>query len=185
MNKEFIVLGISGSPRKDGNTDIVVKKTLEIISKLRKDVKTIFLRVADYEIKHCLGCRECMRLGECVIKDDDFNLVLDKLLKAHLIVIGAPVFWNSPPGVMKDFIDRTHGFYIDHTRLRDKKVGVISVAAESGFESHEDVLSWLRVYGAEIVRKLRVYAREKGEVLEKSEEISKVEKFAAFLAQSF
>jgi len=76
---------------------------------------------------HCKGCRECMETGECAIKDDDLDLILDRLMKAHLIVIGAPVYWDSPPGVMKDFIDRTHGFYLDHNRLSGKKVGIISV----------------------------------------------------------
>lgn len=176
-----LVLGISGSPRKDGNTDVVVKRTLRIIEEL-KDVKTVFLRVADFNIAHCRGCRECMRIGECAIKDDDFNLILDKLMKAQLIVIGAPVFWNSPPGVMKDFIDRTHGFYTDRKRLIGKKVGIISVATSSGFESHEDVLSWLTVYGAEIAAKVRLYAREKGEVLGKAGEMTKIEDFSRTLA---
>lgn len=183
MVSKVLVLGISGSPRKDGNTDIVVKRALEVISE-EKPVEPMFLRIADFNIKHCKGCRECMETGECSIKDDDFNLILDKLMKAHLIVIGAPVFWNSPPGVMKDLIDRTHGFYTDHRRLLGKKVGIISPATSGGFESHEKVLSWLRVYGAEIVGKLHIYAREKGEVLERPTEMSKVTKFAKTLAES-
>lgn len=181
LTSNVVVLGISGSPRQDGNTDIVVRRALEVISQLR-DVETTFLRVADYNIKHCQGCRECMKIGECVIEDDDFNIVLSELMRARLVVIGAPVFWNSPPGVMKDFIDRTHGFYTDHKRLLGKKVGIISVATASGFESHEDILSWMRVYGAEIVDKIRIYAREKGEVLRRPREIAKVENFARTLA---
>ncbi|KYH42085.1 MAG: NADPH-dependent FMN reductase [Candidatus Bathyarchaeota archaeon B26-2] len=182
MASKVLVLGISGSPRKDGNTDIAVKRTLEAISRLR-DVETLFIRVADFNIKHCIGCRECMKIGECAIRDDDFNIILEKLMQAEMIVVGAPVFWNSPPGVMKDFIDRTHGFYTDRKRLLGKKVGIISVAAESGFESHEDILSWMRIYGAEIVGKVRIYAREKGEILQRPKEIAKVERFARILAE--
>jgi multimeric flavodoxin WrbA len=177
------VLGISGSPRRDGNTDIVVRRALDVISEHRS-LSTEFLRVADYNIKHCEGCRKCMKTGECAIKDDDFSLVLDKLMRADLIVIGAPVYWNSPPGVMKDFIDRSHGFYIDRRRLAGKKVGIISVATEGGFEPHEKILSWVRIYGAEIIGKTRIYAREKGEVLQRPSEISKVDKFAVLLAES-
>ena len=149
-----------------------------------RSLSTEFLRVADYSIKHCEGCRKCMKTGECAIKDDDFGLVLDKLMRADLIVIGAPVYWNSPPGVMKDFIDRTHGFYKDPRRLAGKKVGIISVATEGGFEPHEKILSWMTVYGAEIVGKTRIYAREKGEVLQRPSEIGKVDEFAVLLAKS-
>jgi len=183
LGSKTLVLGISGSPRKDGNTDVAVKKVLEIISRLR-DVETVFIRVADFNIKHCRGCRECMRIGECAIKDDDFNLILEKLMEADMIVVGAPVFWSSPPGVMKDFIDRTHGFYTDPKRLLGKKVGIISVAADSGFESHEEILSWMRIYGAEIVGKVRIYAREKGEILQKPEEMAKLKRFARLLAEN-
>jgi len=182
-SKRIFVLGISGSPRKDGNTDILVKRALTVISE-HKSVSTEFLRVADHNIKHCEGCRKCMKIGECAIKDDDFSLVLDKLMKADLIVIGAPVYWNSPPGVMKDFIDRTHGFYTDLRRLAGKKVGIISVATEGGFETNEKILSWVRIYGAEIIGKTRIYAREKGEVLQRPLEMNKVDGLAALLAKS-
>jgi len=177
------VLGISGSPRKDGNTDIVVRRILDIIGE-QKPAETVFIRTADFNIKHCEGCRECMETGECAIRDDDFNLILDKLMKADLIVIGAPVYWYSPPGVMKDFIDRTHGFYTDHRRLIGKKVAIISVATSEGFETNERILSWLRIYGAEIVGKERVFAREKAEVLQRPAEMTKVAKFAKRLAEN-
>lgn len=175
-------MGISGSPRKDGNTDIAVRKALTAISELRP-VGTEFIRIADFNIKHCEGCRKCMEIGECAIREDDFSLVLEKLMKADLIIIGAPVYWDSPPGVMKDFIDRTHGFYTDHCRLSGKKVGIISVATSSGFESHEKILSWLTTYGAEIIGKTRIYAREKGEVLHRPTELSKVEEFVSLLSK--
>jgi len=181
LTKPF-VLGISGSPRKNGNTDIVVKKALEVISE-EKQVETMFLRIADFNIKHCKGCRECMETGECSIKDDDFNTVLEKLMKAELVVVGAPVFWFGPPGVMKDFIDRTHGFYTDPRHLAGKKVGIISVATSSGFEPHEKILSWMKYYGAEIISKIRIYAREKGEVLQRPGEMAKVTEFAKKLSE--
>ncbi|HIE23274.1 MAG TPA: flavodoxin family protein, partial [Candidatus Korarchaeota archaeon] len=136
------VLGISGSPREDGNTDIAVKMALDLI-KGKADVSTEFVRVADFNIKHCQGCRQCMVLGHCAITDDDYPLLRDKLLSADVIIVGAPVYWSGPPGVMKDFIDRTHGFYLDRTRLSGKKVVLISVATEGGFEPHEKILSWM------------------------------------------
>ncbi|MBO3802373.1 MAG: flavodoxin family protein [Candidatus Brockarchaeota archaeon] len=177
------VLGISGSPRKDGNTDVTVKMVLEELGK--GGLATEFLRIADYRIKRCEGCRKCMSAGECAIKDDDFARVLGRVECSHLVIIGSPVYWNGPPGVLKDFIDRTHGFYLDRGHFAGKKFGILSVAADSGFENQEAILeSWIRSYGGEIVGKVRVLAREKGEVLSRPSELGKLNDFSACLLRS-
>jgi len=142
------VLGISGSPREEGNTDHAVMASLKIIGDGRLDAKVKFLRMADYSLEHCRGCRHFMTFVECVIKGDDLELLVNKMLAADLTILGAPVYWWGPPGVLKDFIDRTHAFYPDDTRFRGKKVAVITVAAQSGFPSHERTMGWLRHYGA-------------------------------------
>jgi multimeric flavodoxin WrbA len=117
-----------------------------------------------------------MRLGRCAVEGDDFEDVMSRFFAADLYVLGAPVYWLGPPGVMKNFIDRTHGYYLDHALLRGKRALLISVATDGGFEPHEAVMaSWLRVYGAEILGSIRVLSREKGEVLERPGEIAKVE----------
>jgi len=169
------ILGISGSPRKDGNTDVAVKYTLELLGQNESN-KTNFLRVYDYDIKPCLGCRDCMKNLKCVI-DDEFNLLWDELVKASIAIIGAPVYWYAPPGKMKDFIDRTHGYYAcPNSRLAKTKVVIITVAADSGFEEQEIIMrSWLRYYGAEIIDKVRIYAREKNDLINRRSELAKIE----------
>lgn len=170
------VLGVSGSPRRDGNTDILVRESLRLLGE-RTGAKTEFVRVAEFDIRPCRGCRVCMRLGRCAIQDDDFERLMERFFSAELYVLGAPVFWLAPPGVMKNFIDRTHGYYTDHTILRGKQAVLISVATDSGFEPHEQVMgSWLRCYGARILGSVRVLSCEKGEVLERPEEFGKVHK---------
>jgi len=181
---ERYILGISGSPREDGNTDIAVRLALDEIRK-RKGVETEFIRVADFNIKPCEGCRKCMQLMRCSIDDDDFNDIFDKVIGATALVIGAPVYWNSPPGVMKNFIDRTHTLYACPDKFPPgKKVGIISVSAGGGFNSHEDVMeSWIRYYGMDIIGKVRIYAREKGEVLADPTQLEKVRALADTLSQ--
>ena len=178
------LLGISGSPRKDGNTDICVKRALDEIKK-RKKMETKFIHVADFNIKPCEGCRKCMQLMRCAIDDDDFDDVFDEVMKAAALVIGAPVYWDSPPGVMKNFVDRTHTFYACPTKFPSgKKVGLISVSAGGGFTSHEHAMeSWIRYYGMDIVGKIRIYAREKGEVLDKPTQLEKVNALADGLSE--
>ena len=175
------VIGISGSPRKDGNTDYAIKRTLNIIKKNMFEADVEFLRVADYHIEHCRGCRYCMEAVECAISDDDLGLLVEKMLASDLIILGAPIYWWGPPGVLKDFIDRTHGFYSDDKRFEGKKVALISVAATSGFPSHERTMSWLQHYGAEIVAKARLMAREKDELKQRLRQLKKLDAFAVSL----
>lgn len=178
------VLGISGSPREGGNTDYAVKRTLTNVRRELRDVETEFLRVADYHVEHCRGCRHCMKAVECIIKGDDLDLLVDKMLASDLILIGAPIYWWGAPGVLKDFIDRTHGFYPDDERFRGKKVAVISVAAQSGYPSHERTMSWLRHYGAEYVAWARLKAREKDELRHRKSQLKRLDEFSATLIES-
>lgn len=177
------ILGISGSPRRDGNTDYAMKKAHDLIKEKLPEADIEFIRVADYQIEHCRGCRHCMEAVECIIRGDDLDLLVEKMLASDLILLGAPVYWWGPPGVLKDFIDRTHGFYPDETRFIGKKVALISVAADSGFPSHERTMSWLQHYGAEIVAKVRLMAREKDDLKQRQSQIKKLDAFATRLSE--
>ena len=178
------ILGISGSPRQDGNTDILVREALRLL-KAETGAATEFIRVADRNILPCEGCRDCMQLGRCAVEGDDFESLMARVFSADLLILGAPVYWYGPPGGMKHFIDRTHGYYADHTVLRGLRAALISVATDGGFEPHEAVMSsWLRIYGAEIVGSIRVLSCEKGEVLQRPGEYSKVGQLARTIAET-
>lgn len=174
------VLAISGSPRRGGNTSDALKKTLETL-KAEPGVEVEFLQIADYRIEHCRGCRHCMTHIECAVTGDHLNLLVGKIDRADLVILGAPIYWWGPPGILKDFIDRTHAFYPDKRRFKGKTVAVITVAASSGFTSHERIMKWLKHYGADYVGWLRLFATEKGDLVRKPSEMEKIEKFAALL----
>ena len=70
------ILGISGSPRPDGNTDILVREALRLL-KDQTGAGTAFIRVADQNILPCEGCRGCMELRRCAIEGDDFEDLID------------------------------------------------------------------------------------------------------------
>ena len=120
---------------------------------------------------------------ECAIKDDDLEFLVDKMISTDLIILGAPIYWYGPPGIFKDFIDRTHAFYPDEKRFKGKKVAVITIAAQSGFPSHEKTMSWLQHYGAEYIGWLRLYAREKDELRQKPKQKKKLEIFTTNLTR--
>jgi len=167
------VLGVSGSPRRGGNTECAVCAALRVLHDGGHEVQ--FQRLVDHRIERCAGCRRCMTEHTCAIADDDLAAALAPWLAADVVVLGSPVYWLSPPGVLKDFMDRTHGWYALGKLFEGKRAALISVAADSGFESHDTaILGWLRYYGATIAGTARVLARDKGDLEARSEELAKV-----------
>jgi multimeric flavodoxin WrbA len=63
------IVGISASHRKDSNNETFVKVALEA-SKITSDVETVFVSLANKNIKPCNNCRACIKLGKCAVKDD-------------------------------------------------------------------------------------------------------------------
>ena len=97
------IVGIEGSPRKDGNTEKLVKKILAGADEAGG--KTEFLKLADLTINYCLGCGSCRATGECVVKDDMDRLV-DAIQQSDVIVLGSPIYVWQVSGNTKVFMDR-------------------------------------------------------------------------------
>ena len=99
------IITILGSPRKRGNTAAVLGRFERLVVP-RHAVERI--RILDYTIKGCLGCDVCQRVtGEpgCKQKDDAVPL-LERLLRADLVVYATPVYGWSYPAEIKAFVDR-------------------------------------------------------------------------------
>ncbi len=172
------VLGVSGSPRQGGNTDDAVMEALAVAR--QEGCRIEFQRLTDFRIKHCAGCRGCMGAGHCVVRDDEFEAAFAPWQQAEVIILGSPVYWLSPSGVLKDFVDRTHGWYRDGGIFRHKRALLISVATGGGFEPHDECLTvWLKHYEAQVLGVIRVLACDRGEFLSRPEEIDKVRKGVA------
>lgn len=97
------VLGIVGSPRHGGNTDILVARALEGARKAGAETETIFL--GDLTIKECDGCHACWTGAECP-KRDDMNDIFKAINAADALVLGTPVYWYGPTALMVGFVDR-------------------------------------------------------------------------------
>ena len=167
------VLGVSGSPRQGGNTDDAVMEALAVAHQARCHVE--FQRLTDYRIKHCAGCRGCMTAGHCVIRDDELEAAVAPWRQADVIILGSPVYWLAPSGLLKDFMDRSHGWYRDGGLFQGKRAILISVATSGGFEPHDEAISaWLEHYGADVLGVIHVLARDRGDFNSRPEEIEKV-----------
>lgn len=112
------------SPRKGGNTEILVQEVMSGAKDAGSEVE--MLRVSEMTIAPCDDCEACHESGECCI-DDDMQIVYKKLLSADGIVIGSPVYFWSMSAQAKIIMDRTYA--LAHLRKRLKnKVGAAVVA---------------------------------------------------------
>ena len=101
-------LGLVGSPRKGGNTDILVSAVLYGAGASNYEIEKVFLYDAD--ILPCVDCRKCKKgVFQCVLKDD-MKLLYPKLEKAEVIIFGTPLYWYGPSAKMKLTVDRLRPF---------------------------------------------------------------------------
>jgi multimeric flavodoxin WrbA len=123
------IVGIGGSPRKNGNTDILLNEAIS--GTKRHDVNTEILYLRDFRISPCLGCFNCAEKGECAIKDD-MTFIKNKMIEADGIIFATPVYFWSMSGQMKVFLDRTISLRFPFLKLANKVGGIITVAARRG-----------------------------------------------------
>ena len=97
------ILGVIGSPRKKGNTDVLVDTILEGAASVGATTERLFL--GDLRILECDGCHRCWKTGTCG-KKDDMNDVYPKIAESTAVVFGTPVYWYGPTALMKGFVDR-------------------------------------------------------------------------------
>jgi multimeric flavodoxin WrbA len=128
------VLGISGSNRKDGNTTFLVKKILEHVDEEEcSEIETEFVSLAGKQIRPCTGCELCKEKKWCVIQNDDWGDIAEKILDCDVLVLGSPTYYYDVCGHLKNFMDRTYSFYHDR-KLSGRSAIVVSVCADRGCE---------------------------------------------------
>ena len=109
MSKNIVVL--SGSPRKNGNTDRLVAAFIEGAETEGKAVS--LFRVAEMKISGCLGCNHCFEEKGVCVQKDDMGQILDALRKADAIVLASPVYYWAVSAQLKVAIDRTYALISD------------------------------------------------------------------------
>lgn len=119
------IIVLSGSPRKGGNTDLLVDA---FVKGAEKNNNVEVVSVADYKVNPCIGCNSCFdRQGHECFQQDDMRTVYDKLKCADVIVVASPVYFYGVSAQLKAIIDRLH------TPMRNdfkvKKLALILVGA--------------------------------------------------------
>ena len=114
------VLGIAGSPRRGGNTDILLKEVLKGAASRGAEVKTIIL--SRLKIAPCQHCDACLETGRCKVKDD-MQMVYDELERADRIVLASPVHFMGVTAQAKAMIDRCQALWARKYRLKIPPLG--------------------------------------------------------------
>lgn len=122
-------VGILGSARKGGNTEILLNVAMEEAQKNGVLIDKIPLR--DKSIDPCDGCLGCTKTGKCVI-DDDAQEIYRKMLESDGIIWATPVYFWSMTGQTKTLMDRTYALLFPKLQLASKVGGLIMVAGMRG-----------------------------------------------------
>ncbi len=131
------ILGIIGSPRKLGNSEIMIK---EISRNISEPHELKLLRLTDFNIGSCRGCYSCLFKEErCVIKDDLYTID-DAMCAADAIILAAPTYFLSANASLKRFVDRSFALYASIDRLFGTPSVGICIAGIPGKEGHG--LAW-------------------------------------------
>ena len=103
------VLGIGGSPRKGGNSDILLKRILK--GARDEGIATEEIQLRDYQFQPCIGCERCRKDKQCTGLLDGMQLIYPKIREASGLVVISPIYSYNMTALMKSFIDRLYSFY--------------------------------------------------------------------------
>ncbi len=106
FKKDGKILALIASPRKNGNSEILLK---EAVKKFKKSSIKI-VRTSSLNISHCQSCGFCEKKGFCKI-NDDFQKISLLLAKSDIVVVASPVYFYGLPSHFKSLIDRAQSFW--------------------------------------------------------------------------
>lgn len=181
------VLGIYGSPRKGGNTDLLLDRVLDGAASAGGDVTRLYVR--DMNFSGCTECGGCDDTGVCIVRDDMQEAYL-KLVESRVIFLASPVFFLGLSSQAKAFIDRAQALWRRHMisktpherKLRAGGSGYLVMAAATlgpeQFRGSELTVKYffdaldMSYNGAAFFR-----AEQKGSILESPEELDRAYEF--------
>ena len=129
-------LAVNGSPRRKGNTELLLKAVLAPLTEAGWE--TEFFQLGGKTIKGCMACNKCFenRDRQCINKDDCFNDLMEKMLRADAIILGSPTYFTDVSAEIKALLDRSGYVAIANGRLFAGKIGAAVIAVRRGGSTH-------------------------------------------------
>ena len=146
------VIAVNGSPRKNWNTGILLKKALE--GAASKGASTEIINLYELSYKGCLGCLECKRVngtsrGHCAVKDD-LKPVLEKIENSDALIIGSPIYFSEITSMARAFFERLLFQYLsydkDRTPLTPRVIPNAFIYTMNAGESALESLGYLKKF---------------------------------------
>ena len=132
------VVGVVCSPRKGGNTEILIGEALKGARSEGADTELITL--AGKRIEFCDACYECEKKNGICHIEDDMQPIYRKLEEADGIIIGSPVWFWSVTGQAKTLLDRLTAMQYPNKKLMNKVGAAVVVAGRQGKTKSLDVI---------------------------------------------
>jgi multimeric flavodoxin WrbA len=148
------IIGVSGSPIKNSNTDRLVKAVLEA-----SGLNSEFVKLSRLNVRPCIACLGCKADNVCKVKDD-FPELAEKVRKAGALVVGGYSPYGSVDGFIKAFLERLFSLRHQHGLNRGKLAVVITTGIGRGApgveEANNQVAHALRLEGMDVLGQLTV-----------------------------
>ncbi len=160
------VLGIVGSPRKNGNTEIFTTHVLRAIAE--EGLDTSLISLAGKDIRPCNACDVCFKEERCSIDDDLFTVYLE-MKKADGIILASPVYFGSATALVKGLMERAGRLsQYNGKPFRGKVGGPLVVARRAGHNfTIAQLTFWFQILGMVVPGSSYwniAFGRDKGEV---------------------
>jgi len=122
------VVAFNGSPRKDGNTNSMIRRVLSVLES--EGIETELVQLAGQQIHGCTACGTCGKIKnqECKIVKDKVNLYIKKMVEADGIILGSPTYFSNMTPELKALCDRAFYVAMQNDDLFKRKVGAAVVA---------------------------------------------------------
>jgi len=157
------VLGIIGSYRKVGNSEIVCKAVAE---KMGGERDFSLVRLPKLRIYPCKGCYACLIPGKKCNLEDDVAWLLEKINEADAVIFAAPNYTLGPIGIVKMLSDRAIQAVAYHEKYKEKKTAVALTLGKEDYRGYADtaLVSQVMTIGLNIVNMDYFYGTHPGEV---------------------
>ncbi|MCD6184234.1 MAG: flavodoxin family protein [Deltaproteobacteria bacterium] len=127
------ILGLTASPRKLGNCEIMIK---EISRQIPEPHELQLIRLPELDIQPCKGCYRCLFKEEECVLNDDFDMVLKSMIEADALILSVPAYFLGANASLKRFLDRGLSFYAHIDKLWGKPAVAAGIAGIKGKEGY-------------------------------------------------
>lgn len=171
----YKILAVSGSPRKKGNTELLLQAAVEPLAAAGHTIEPFLL--SHKKVAPCIACEACSKDGVCV-QEDDAREILESITSYDALLVGSPVYFRNISAQLLAFFTRFHS--LAHSRpFKDRLCfgGGIAVGGSPNSQGitlniiHNFFLSLGLVCVPAVLNGVSVVARERGEVMNQPESL--------------